>query len=338
MLPDWELVKKPRFSCWGKDKNVNPLKWRLMVIAGVVCLFFTGCASGIQAAAQHPTPAVMVQAETTQTRLPTPTEVLTSTMVLPDPTLTLTPTPLPTGTPTAVSTSTPAWVYYPAGQLQVPILLYHRISEGEPENRYEVSVENFRLQMEYLSKNGFTTITPVQLSKVILKGGDLPLKPIIVTFDDGYRSVYEFAFPILQQYGLQGVVYVITGYVGAPTYMNADQLVELFANGWEIGSHTVSHEDLVKNPSHAYDQMVGSKLYLEKLLGTKELTIAYPYGKADENITRRAARYGYFAGMGLGVSNKHFIETLYFLSRQEIKSNCDLNCFENIVTGKKSEP
>ncbi|WP_322791531.1 polysaccharide deacetylase family protein, partial [Bellilinea sp.] len=153
-----------------------------------------------------------------------------------------------------------------------------------------------------------------------------------------YRSVYEFAFPILQQYGLQGVVYVITGYVGAPTYMNADQLVELFANGWEIGSHTVSHEDLVKNPSHAYDQMVGSKLYLEKLLGTKELTIAYPYGKADENITRRAARYGYFAGMGLGVSNKHFIETLYFLSRQEIKSNCDLNCFENIVTGKKSEP
>ncbi|MFZ6018430.1 MAG: polysaccharide deacetylase family protein [Chloroflexota bacterium] len=317
---------------------MNPLKWRLMVIAGVVCLFFSGCASGIQAAAQHPTPAVMVQVETTQTRLPTPTKVLTSTMVLPDPTLTLTPTPLPTGTPTAVSTSTPAWVYYPAGQIQVPILLYHRISEGEPENRYEVSVENFGLQMEYLSKNGFTTITPVQLSKVILKGGDLPLKPIIVTFDDGYRSVYEFAFPILQQYGLQGVVYVITGYVGAPTYMNADQLVELFANGWEIGSHTVSHEDLVKNFTQADSQMVDSRNYLKKLLGTNFLTIAYPFGKANKKITNLAAKIGFFAGMGLGVSNNHSIETLYFLSRQEIKSDCDLSCFEKIVTGAKTEP
>lgn len=317
---------------------MNPLIRRVIVIAGLVCIFFSGCAGGIQAAAQQPTPVIMVQAETTQTLLPTPTLVLTSTMVLPDLTLTLTPTPLPNGTPTTVSTSTPASVYYPAGQIQVPILLYHRISESEPENRYEVSVKNFRLQMEFLSKNGFTTITPVHLSKVILKGGNLPLKPIIVTFDDGYRSVYEFAFPIMQQYGLRGVVYVITGYVGAPTYMSADQLVELFANGWEIGSHTVSHEDLGKNPSHAYDQMVGSKLYLEKLLGTKELTIAYPYGKADENITRRAARYGYFAGMGLGVSNNHSIETLYFLSRQEIKSNCDLSCFDTIVTDKKTEP
>jgi len=317
---------------------VNPLKWRLMVIAGVVCLFFTGCASGIQAAAQHPTSAVMVQAETTQTRLPTPTKVLTSTMVLPDPSLTLTPTPLPTGTPTVLQTSTPAWVYYPAGQIQVPILLYHRISESEPENRYEVSVENFRLQMEFLSKNGFTTITPVQFSKVILKGGDLPLKPIIVTFDDGYRSVYEFAFPILKQYGLQGVVYVITGFMGTAPYMNADQLVELFANGWEIGSHTVSHEDLVKNPAQANSQMTESKDYLENLLGIKTLTIAYPYGKANKITTNMAAKNGYFAGMGLGVSNKHSIETLYFLSRQEIKSNCDLSCFENIVTDKKTEP
>ena len=161
---------------------------------------------------------------------------------------------------------------------------------------------------------------------------------MILTFDDGYRSIYDLAFPVLKQYGFTGAVYVITGYVGAPSYMNSEQLTELFANGWEIGSHTLSHEDLVKNPSHAYDQMVGSKLYLEKLLGIKELTVAYPYGKADENITRRAARYGYFGGMGLGVNNVHSVETLYYLSRQEIKSDCDLVCFEKIITGKNIEP
>lgn len=318
--------------------KVNPLIRRLIVNAGLVCLCLTGCASGIQAAAQNPAPAVVTPVETTQTQKPTSALVLTSTITLPEATQTATPTRMPTYTPTALPTSSPAWIYYPAGSIQVPILLYHRISEGEPQNRYEVSLENFRLQMEFLSNHGFTTITPVQLSKVILKGGNLPPKPIIVTFDDGYRSVYEFAFPTLQKYGLQGVVYVITGYVGAPIYMTADHLVELFANGWEIGSHTVSHEDLLKNFTQADSQMVDSRNYLKKLLGTNILTIAYPFGKANKKITNLVAKNGFFAGMGLGVSNLHSIQTLYFLSRQEIKSDCDLNCFEKIVTGNKPEP
>lgn len=309
---------------------------QVIILAGLSFLMLTGCASGIQAAAQQPT-SIYGESPLTSTSSVTPTDWATPTLPRPSPTSTNTQTPSPTNTPTPSATFTPAFVYYPAGQISVPILLYHRIVEGQAANRYEVSLEDFRLQMEFLRRNGYETITPVQLAKVILKGGELPLKPVIITFDDGYRSIYEIAFPVLDQYKLKGVVYVITGYVGAPTYMNADQLSELFANGWEIGSHTVSHEDLVENPAKVYDQMVESKRYLERLLGTKELTVAYPYGKADENITRRAAKYGYFAGMGLGISNIHSIGTLYFLSRQEVKSDCDLACFEKIVTGKKPE-
>lgn len=309
---------------------------QVIMLAGMGFLMLTGCASGIQAAAQQPT-SVNEELSLTSTSSVTPTVWTTPTLPRPSPISTNTQTPLPSNTPTPSATLTPALVYYPAGQISVPILLYHRIVEGEAANRYEVSLEDFRLQMDFLRRNGYETITPVQLAKVILKGGELPLKPVIITFDDGYRSIYEIAFPVLNQYKLKGVVYVITGYVGAPTYMNTDQLSELFANGWEIGSHTVSHEDLVKNPAKAYEQMVESKRYLERLLGTKELTVAYPYGKADENITRRAAKYGYFAGMGLGISNIHSVGTLYFLSRQEVKSDCDLDCFEKIVTGKKPE-
>lgn len=309
---------------------------QVVLLAGSCLLLLTGCASGIQAAAQQPT-SVDGKLPLTSTSTLKPTVWKSPTLSRPSQTSTSTQTPLPTNTPTPSPTLTPAVVYYPAGQISVPILLYHRIVEGEAANRYEVSLEDFRLQMDFLRRNGYETITPVQLAKVILKGGELPVNPVIITFDDGYRSIYELAFPVLDQYKFKGVVYVITGYVGAPTYMNADHLSELFANGWEIGSHTVSHEDLVKNPAKVYDQMVGSKRYLESLLGTKELTVAYPYGKADENITRRAAKYGYFAGMGLGISNIHSIGTLYFLSRQEVKSDCDLDCFEKIVTGKKPE-
>ncbi len=312
--------------------------WSLLLLSGVFSLLLMGCASGIQAAVQIATPKVESEVANFTPSWVTPTVLPTLTESLSTPTLSPTLTLLPSVTPTVSQTPSPAWMYYPAGQINVPILLYHRIAEGEAANRYEVSLEDFRLQMGFLKESGYVTITPLQLAKVILKGGELPVKSVIITFDDGYRSVYELAFPVLQECGFQGVVYVITGYVGAPTYMSSAQLTELFANGWETGSHTVSYEDLVKNPSHAYDQMVGSRLYLKKLLDKKELTLAYPFGKADENITRRAARYGYFAGMGLGVSNNHSIETLYFLSQQEIKSDCNLNCFRQIVTGSKIEP
>ncbi len=308
------------------------------IIAGFASLLLAGCAGRIQAAAQQPTTGAEGAVQPTRSPSWTPASLITTTPSVPSLTPSLTSTIQPSRTPTVSPTPTSAQIYYPAGQVSVPILLYHRIAEGKAANRYEVSLEDFRLQMDFLRQNGYETITPLELAKVILKGGELPLKPVIITFDDGYRSVFDLALPVLNQNGFKGVVYVITGYVGAPTYMNSEQLTVLFANGWEIGSHTVSHEDLVKNPSHAYDQMVGSKLYLENLLGVRELTVAYPYGKADENITRRAARYGYSAGMGLGVSNIHSIETLYFLSRQEIKSDCDLDCFERIVTGKKIEP
>lgn len=316
---------------------MNLRSWQANLLIGLFSLLLAGCAGGIRAEAQQST---LVDDLSRLTSTPTVTATLwnTPTLTTPSPTLTKTQTLLPSNTPTLSLPPTLSVAYYPAGQINVPILLYHRIVEGEATNRYEVSLQDFRLQMEFLRRNGYETIAPVELAKVILKGGELPAKPVVITFDDGYRSVYDLAFPVLKQYQFEGVAYVITGYVGAPTYMNADQLIELFANGWEIGSHTVSHEDLVKNPEKAYDQMVESKRYLERLLGTKDLTVAYPYGKADENIARRAARYGYVAGMGLGNSNLHSIGTLYFLSRQEVKSDCDLNCFERIVTGKKIEP
>ncbi|GIV64790.1 MAG: hypothetical protein KatS3mg046_050 [Bellilinea sp.] len=310
----------------------------LVLIAGLTGLLAAGCAGGIQAAAQQPASGLDGSPQPTDLPSLTPTLFIKRPSLIPSLTPTPTFTQTPGNTPTPSLTPTSAWVYYPAGQINVPILLYHRIVDGEAANRYEVSLENFRLQMDFLRQNGYETITPVQLAKVILKGGELPAKPVILTFDDGYSSIYNLAFPVLDRCGFIGVVYVITELIGTPLYMNHEQIIELFANGWEIGSHTVSHEDLVKNPAKTYDQLYESKQYLEKILGNKELTIAYPYGRANKNIALQAARIGYFAGMGLGVSNIHSVETLYFLSRQEIKSDCDLGCFEEIVTGKKTEP
>jgi hypothetical protein len=146
---------------------------RVILLAGLCLLLLTGCASGIQAAAQQPT-SVDGKLPLTSTSTVKPTVWKSPTLSRPSQTSTSTQTPLPTNTPTPSPTFTPAMVYYPAGQINVPILLYHRIVEGEAANRYEVSLEEFRLQMDYLRRNGYETITPVQLAKVILKGENYP--------------------------------------------------------------------------------------------------------------------------------------------------------------------
>lgn len=297
------------------------------------------CASGIQAAGNGSNAAEETTLNTATVIVsPLAENFSTPLITRPGPTTRFTATARPTRTVTPHSTLQPGRVYYPAGQLTVPILLYHRIIDGETSNRYEVSLKNFQNQMEYLSKNGYETITPLELARVLLKGGDLPPKPIILTFDDGYQSVYEYAFPVLKEHGYTGAVYLITRDVGASPYLTKEQVIELFANGWEIGSHTVSHEDLIKKPALIREQLVESKAYLEDLLNVEQLTVAYPYGRADKNIATQAAKYGYLAGMGLGITNNHSMATLYFLSRREITSTCDLNCFEKIVSGQKIEP
>ncbi|HAD07423.1 MAG TPA: hypothetical protein DCE76_09740 [Anaerolineaceae bacterium] len=305
---------------------------------GLSLLLLTLCASGIQAAGnggnlEEATPNTVVL-----TVSPVVEKFSTPIITRSSPITRFTATARPTKTVTPSSTLRPERIFIPAGQLTVPILLYHRIIDGETTNRYEVSLKSFQDQMEYLSKNGYETITPLELTRVLLKGGDLPPKPIILTFDDGYRSVYEYAFPVLKEHGYSGAVYLITRDVGAPPYLTKEQVIELFANGWEIGSHTVSHEDLIKKPALAHEQLIESKEYLQSLLNVEQLTVAYPYGRADKNIATLAAKYAYSAGMGLGITNNHSTATLYFLSRREITSNCDLNCFEKIVTGQKLEP
>ncbi len=68
--------------------------------------------------------------------------------------------------------------------------------------------------------------------------------PVVITFDDGLESTYTIAFPIMQQYGIKGTVYVVPSLVGTSGYMTLDQLTELHNAGWTIASHTWDHQDL----------------------------------------------------------------------------------------------
>ena len=107
----------------------------------------------------------------------------------------------------------------PSRTVKVPILMYHRIAvlQGdEPRITRALTVDpgEFRLQVQWLKEHGFETITQLQLYNALMEGGELPEKPIMLTFDDGYRGIATIAAPIMTQLGFVGTAYVITDQIG----------------------------------------------------------------------------------------------------------------------------
>lgn len=252
----------------------------------------------------------LLQSSFTQIAKPADTVTLTSSPV-PSPSLE------PSSSFTPSPTLTPTWIFNEPGKVIVPILLYHHIEEKNG-NRYYVSPENFRAQMEVLQEWGYATIPISLLLDALVNGAELPQRPVVISFDDGNTSIYENAYPIMQNIGFVGVFYIVSNRLNAKGFVNVDQLNEMIAAGWEVGSHSQSHLDLTTNHDAAHTQMRQSKLDLENALETDIATFSYPFGAVDEYIGRKAQNYGYKAAVGLGKSWTHTRGDIYYLERIEI--------------------
>jgi peptidoglycan/xylan/chitin deacetylase (PgdA/CDA1 family) len=186
--------------------------------------------------------------------------------------------------------------------------------------------------MKLLHDWGYTTITTELLLKSIKEGADLPPRPILITFDDGHLNNYTAAFPIMQKYGFTGVLYIVGNYMGAENYMNADQIKEMAAAGWEIGSHTMSHADLTSlDPDRQRYEVVESRAVLEKELGVPIQTIAYPFGVSTAGVIDYAIFAGYTGGMGLGFTYDQGTMNLYNMQRRDIKGTYDVKQFASFL-------
>jgi peptidoglycan/xylan/chitin deacetylase (PgdA/CDA1 family) len=212
--------------------------------------------------------------------------------------------------------------------VQVPIILYHWIAVSPINSQYYVPPEKFEEEMKLLRDWGYTSISATQLIKAINEGADLPPRPIVISFDDGHLNNYTTAFPIMQKYGFTGVLYIVKNYLGVDQYMNADQVKEMAAAGWEVGSHTISHLDLTAlEPERQRREVVDSRTELESALGVPILTIAYPFGLSNSGIIDYAHFAGYIGGMGLGFTTDQGTTNLYTLQRRDIKGTYDVKQF-----------
>ena len=272
-----------------------------------------------------------IEATLTTASLSSPTQPATVTPIFfPTNTPTFPPseTPLPTSTFAPTLTPEPQWNLQGPGEVIIPILLYHHVGFSlRADNVYYVSPDVFDKQMNLLYQWGYRTISVALLVKAIKEGADLPPKPVLLTFDDGSESTYTTALPIMQRYHFTGICYIVSNYVGITNYMDADQIRMLYASGWEIGSHSLSHIDLTARPDRQEKEIIESRRHLESLLGVPVLSFAYPFGAYDESSLGYVHLAGYIAAVGLGNESLQETKNLFYLYRQAVRGTDDLRTF-----------
>lgn len=133
---------------------------------------------------------------------------------------------------------------------KLPILMYHDIAEKSTGDMV-VSKTQFEAQIKALSDSGYTGVSVQQITDYVEKGAELPQKPILVTFDDGYLSNYQLAYPILKKYNMKATIFVIGSSVGKNTYKDTDKPITPHFN-FEQAKEMIA-SGLVEIQSHTYD-------------------------------------------------------------------------------------
>jgi peptidoglycan/xylan/chitin deacetylase (PgdA/CDA1 family) len=234
----------------------------------------------------------------------------------------------------ATPTPRPDWGPAPGrADVTVPVLMYHYIRVNPNPADYlgfglSVTPSNFAAQMGALARAGYEPITPSDLAGAVRGAHALPARPLLLTFDDGYDDFYTAAAPVLRDLHFRAVNYVITGRVGAGSYMTWPQIEELDREGFTFGAHTVNHPDLSRLPLEAaVRELRDSKRHLEERLQHPVRDFAYPYGKFTPALEGEAQAAGFSNAVSTMGGSRHTVATLYHLQRISITGRDDLASF-----------
>jgi len=210
--------------------------------------------------------------------------------------------------------------------IELPILLYHYIEPLKPGDRLRdsltVTPEKLGEQLNLIKQSGWQTIFMSQ-AVARLKNPLSQKNQIALTFDDGYRDFYEYAFPLLKQSNLKATIYVIYDTINAPDYLTEAMIKEMLASGLvEIGSHTLDHKQLTAIPAaEAKRQISLSKKMLEERFKIPMITFAYPYGSFDQTLIDQVKAAGYSAAVSVVAGDEQSDANRFFLYRLRSTNN-----------------
>ena len=227
--------------------------------------------------------------------------------------------------------------------IRVPILMYHSVDDDS--SAACVRPRRFEQQMAYLAKTGYEPVDLDAVCGYMTRRASLRRKPIVITFDDGYRDNVEKAFPILKKYGMCATIFLVTGHMGHTNRWNAkDGVHQRALLGWEevravvnspllsFQAHTSSHLRLTGIPlDQVREELRKSKQMIEEQLGIACHHFAYPYGDHDTAVRNAAEEAGFHTACSTRWGHNRPGDDPFRLFRIGVSNSDSLGDFKRIL-------
>lgn len=228
------------------------------------------------------------------------------------------------------ATPQPGWKPYTG---PVPILEYHVLGAAPADAAYPelyVTRSDFSRQMDWLDEHGYQAVTLEAVEKAWYHGGTVPAKPVVISFDDGYRPQFTFALPELRKHGWPGLLNLKAE--GSDLYTSD---VEAMTDaGWELAAHTIHHLDLTTlDAEQLKEEVAGSRAILRRDYGVGVENFCYPAGRFDSTVIAAVKAAGY-VGATTEIPGYATREKPYELARFEILGSSGVSGMaEDLRTG-----
>ena len=209
---------------------------------------------------------------------------------------------------------------------RIKVLMYHRVITEKPEKErrwHYVTVTEFRKQMKLIDQVGYTPITFSDYQLYVEGQLTLPSKPIIITFDDGYLDTLENAIPILLEFDMRAVIFVMGDRKlksarwdededsDSCPLMSDEQIRTVHEMGFEIGAHSHDHVPLsILSEEDIEYEVIKSKEEIENVLNEPIQTFSYPYGSVDERVKRIVSESGFLFACGVFSGSAKFSQSM----------------------------
>lgn len=229
--------------------------------------------------------------------------------------------------------------------------MYHALVEQPPragQQSIHIEVSRFAQQLAWLHAQGYAAITVAELDGH-LASGQLPAKTVVLTFDDGYLSLRQWAAPLLARYDFRATLFLTTDFVGEADYSAAPadfaqtappgdrpltwpEIRELSATGWAIEAHSCAHWPHAGLAAAALTrELTQSRQLIERELGSPARFYAFPYGSYDRRTLRALGAAGYRAGFSVHGGLVSRRSDRRRLPRIELNTSCELPTFSRLV-------
>lgn len=203
--------------------------------------------------------------------------------------------------------------------VRIPILMYHSISDADPNNSLLIPVKEFEEQIKWLKENDFT---PMLLEDVVqaYTTGYVPKKPVAITFDDGYSDNYTEAYRILKENNMKGTFFIITNNIDNDGfYMNSSMLKEMKDYGMGIENHTSKHIEFTTiSRENKFNIIKEGRDKLKEKVGVQSDYICYPVGRYDDETIEVEKEMGIKAAVTTEYGISSLSDGLYSLKRVRI--------------------